>query len=414
METHYDLIVIGGGACGIMGAIAAATNGHTVLLLEKLPQIAAKLKATGGGRCNLANTLPNGEFLEKFGRDGKFMRDIVENFDHHHLGEFFASIGVETHSPDGFRIFPVGHSSQTIIDALRGELERLGVTIFTHSPALTASKGEVFDITTPSGLFTSHNLLIATGGMGYPMLGASGDGYKLAQSFGHTTTPLYPAMMPLHTRERWVERCRADTLPKVELRVDLPKYKKLKAIGDLIFTKEGIRGPVVLDFSREITPLLGVMDTIPLRANLVKGESRHELYGQIKQHLTNEPTLTLVELLMKFLPQPLSLVLCELLLTPPTQLYSKLQGATKEKLLDNLVALPLTITGHEGFAKAMITRGGITLGEINPKTMESKLLKGLYFCGEVVNIDGPCGGYNLQWAFASGFCAGELRSQISS
>ncbi len=407
----YDLIVIGGGACGIMGAISAAREGKKVLLLEKLSHIAAKLKATGGGRCNLTNTLPNESFMEKFGRDGRFMRDVLQRFDHRALREFMDSIGVATHAPDGFRIFPVGHSSQTIIDALRAEMERLGITVVTAAPVTALSKEEYFTVTTPKGAFEAHHLLIATGGMGYPQLGAEGDGYRLAAMLGHSVTELFPAMMPLSTEEKWVSECRADTLPGVELRVDIKKYRKLKAVGDLIFTKEGIRGPVVLDFSREITPLLHSMERVPLLSNLVRGRNREELYGHIKAQLAKEPGASLSDILASLIPGSLATVICGMLGAEPAQGYSKLPGVLKEQLIDLLITMPLTITGHDGFAKAMITRGGISLKEIDPKSMESRLVGGLYFCGEVVDIDGPCGGYNLQWSFASGFVAGQLGNQ---
>ena len=395
----YDLIVVGAGAAGIISAIVAARENKSVLVLEKLPQIAAKLKATGGGRCNLTNTLSNEDFMAKFGRDGRFMQDALTGFDHKDLTQFFKEIGVETHAPDGFRIFPSSHSSATIIKALQDEMESLHVEIKTNQKAkeLLHVEGKITALRTDKESFEAPNIIIATGGLGYPVLGAEGDGYEMAKDIGHSVTQLSPAMMPLKTKEDWVANCRADTIAKVEMRVDMKKHKKLRAKGDLIFTKNGIRGPVVLDFAREITPLLSKYDEVPILMNLTRGKNQED----IAKYLKEKSIFTL-------LPKPLALEILKMAGIDADFTYSKISGLQKEKLLQLLTWTPLTINGHDGFKMAMITRGGIKLNEINPKTMESKIIKGLYFCGEVVNLDGPCGGYNLQWSFSSGYLAGKL------
>jgi len=397
----YDLIVIGAGAAGIMSAIIAARNNKNVLLLEKLPNIAAKLKATGGGRCNLTNTLSNEAFMEKFGRDGRFMQDALADFDYKNLVKFFDEIGVETHAPDGFRIFPSSHSSATIIKALEDEMNSLHVEILTNQKVrhLLHVEGKIIGLKTATNTFNTTNVVVATGGLGYPVLGAEGDGYEIAKELGHSVTQLSPAMMPLRTKESWVANCRADTIAKVEMRVDMKKHKKLRAIGDLIFTKNGIRGPVVLDFAREITPLLSKYNEVPILMNLTKGKNQEQLDKYLKENSINT-----------LLPKALGIEILNLAGIKEDFNYSKISGLQKEKLLKLLAWTPLTINGHDGFKMAMITRGGIKLNEINPKTMESKIIKGLYFCGEVINIDGPCGGYNLQWSFSSGFVAGLLNS----
>jgi len=411
-EHPYDLIIIGAGAAGIMAAITARRHGKQVLLLEKLPQIGTKLKATGGGRCNLSNTLPTETFIESFGREGRFMQRAIETFDHQALRDFFAEIGVETDAPDGFRIFPVGHSSQTILEALSTEMERVGVEVRCGQRVKEIKKHHnqflvrcITHTNTPI-THTAHSLILATGGKGYPQLGAEGDGYTLAASLGHTTTSLFPAMMPLKVAENWVEKCRADTIPNTRIIVDIKKYKKLQARGDLIFTRDGIRGPVVLDFSREITPLLAKEKQVPILINMTKGMDEEAIRQHIKQKQSDNHHYTTLQLLETLLPSSLAAVLCDLADANPEIGFSKQKGATREKIIKLLVWIPLTVTGHDGFAKAMITRGGIKLGEIDPHTMESRIVKGLYFCGEVVDLDGPCGGYNLQWAFSSGYVAG--------
>jgi predicted Rossmann fold flavoprotein len=409
-ETSYDLIIIGAGAAGIMAAITAARRGQNVLLCEKLSKIAAKLKATGGGRCNLTNTLSNDDFMAKFGRNGRFMTPALNALDHKALIAFFAEIGVESHAPDGFRVFPISHSSVSIIMALEEELQRLGVEVITSCRIETLEHDglRVTGVKSADKTYTAPHLIIATGGLGYPQLGAEGDGFTIASKAGHTITELYPAMMPLRTQERWVADCRADTIPKVEIRIDLPKAKNIRAHGDLIFTQNGIRGPVVLDVAREITPLIEKYGTVPILINMTKGFNEEQIRAHIKREIDRNPEQSILTHMKTLLPEPLCRTLCSLAQADPDTGFNKLEGIARDALIKLLAWTPLTVIGHEGFKMAMITRGGISLKEISPDTMESKILSGLYFCGEVMDLDGPCGGYNLQWSFCSGYVAGHL------
>jgi predicted Rossmann fold flavoprotein len=408
-NERYNLVVVGSGAAGLISAVVAARHGKKVLLLEKLSKVASKLKATGGGRCNLTNTLSNEEFMSRFGKNGRFMQDALQSFNHNDLVNFLESIGVETHAPDGFRVFPTSHSSQTIIDAFLDELTRLNVEVKCEQKVerLLVEGTSITGVKTQKSTYKTNNVILATGGLGYPTLGAEGDGYALVEELGHKVTDLSPAMMPLKTKERWQESCRADTIAKVELRVDLKKYKKLRAKGDLIFTKDGIRGPVVLDFAREVTPILKKYDEVPILLNLTKGKNEEQIRAHLKKISLDSPDKTIVELVHTLLPLPLSSELCKLAEIDTTLTYKKIDGMKRDKLIQLLAWTPLTVIGHDGFKMAMITRGGISLKEIDPKTMQSKLIKGLYFCGEIMDLDGPCGGYNLQWSFASGYLAGD-------
>jgi predicted Rossmann fold flavoprotein len=371
---NYDLIVVGAGAAGMMAAITAARIGKSVLLLEKLSKIGTKLKATGGGRCNLTNTLDNETFMAHFGRDGRFMSPALDMLDHKALMAFFREIGVESHAPDGYRVFPVTHSSSTIINAMKDEMKRLGVTVLSSQrvTSLGYDGTQVTTVETETDSFYTDNVVIATGGKGYPVLGAEGDGYSLAKSVGHKITELYPAMMPLKTKETWVNECRADTLAKVTIRVNMKKYKKLFSKGDLIFTKNGIRGPVVLDFSREITPLLSQFAEVPILANFTKGMNEEQIRLHFKHVLAKNPHQNILELMQTLLPLSLSLELCKLANVNPALSLAKQEGKAKDTLIKLLAWTPLTINGHEGFKMAMITRGGISLKEIDPTTMRSK------------------------------------------
>jgi hypothetical protein len=413
-DSSYDLIVVGAGAAGMIAAITAARRGNKVLLLEKLSKIAAKLKATGGGRCNLTNTLSNEDFMARFGREGKFMTPALNLFDHRALMAFFADIGVQSHAPDGYRVFPISHSSVSIITALEEEMARLGITLICNArvESLEHNGEHVSGVSTSDQSYRAVNVIIATGGLGYPQLGAEGDGFTIASAVGHKVTELYPAMMPLRTKETWVASCRADTLPKAEIRINLPKAKAVRAHGDLIFTANGIRGPVVLDVAREITPLIEKYGEVPLLVNLTKGLNEEQLREHIKNEIYKNPEQSILTHIMTLLPESVARELCALAHANPEVGFNKLEGFQRDQLIKLLVWTPLTVIGHDGFKMAMITRGGVSLKEIRPETMESKVLKGLYFCGEVMNLDGPCGGYNLQWSFASGYTAGHLGATL--
>ena len=345
--------------------------------------------------------------MAKFGKNGRFMSYALETFTAKDLRDFFANIGVETIARDGFRVFPLEHSSSIILKALDDELEKQGVIVECNVNISEIKKDEIFTIFSEEKTYFAKNIIIATGGLGYPTLGATGDGYDFAKSFGHNVTSLHPAMMPLFTKEKNFASCVADTIAKAILKVNIPKYKNLKLVGDLIFTKEGLRGPVILDFAREITPILEKHDEVPLLISFLKGKNEEEILAHLKNQITKNPTQTILENLETLLASSVAKEILNICQIDTNLRYKQIEGIKREKLIKTLAWTPFTIIGHEGFKNAMITRGGVELKEIDSKTMQSKIIDGLYFCGEVVNIDGPCGGYNLQWSFSSGFLAGK-------
>jgi predicted Rossmann fold flavoprotein len=219
--------------------------------------------------------------------------------------------------------------------------------------------------------------------------------------------PTFPSMLPLYTEETWVKNCRSDTVGRAEIRIDIDRYHKLHAVGDLIFTENGIAGPVVLDFSREITPLLAELKRVPIRINLVRGMNENEVQQKIASLSSANGQSSMLEIVKILVSEPLAVELCRLSGIDPEQKPGRVSGANREKLVKFLCRMPLTVIGHGGYAVAMVTRGGVCLKEINPATLESRLVQGLFFCGEIVDLDGPCGGFNLQWAFSSGFLAGQ-------
>lgn len=405
-DGEYDVVVIGGGASGMVAAIRAGRLGRRVLLVEKSPSLGRKLLASGGQRCNLSNTLTTEEFMERVGRDGRFMGPALAELGGPKLREFFHGIGVRTVVHDGFRVWPETRKSSTVLKGLVAELERLGVPVATGCEVhATEFSNGGFHVRHTDGAFRSRELVLATGGLALPKSGASGGGYAFAESFGHRITARHPAGVPLLTAEAWPARCTAHTIGKARLQVALKKHAKLVRTGDLIFTKTGIRGPVVLDISRDLTPLLERYDEVPLWLNLCRGRHQEDWQASFKAWRAGAQR-PVVECLEEHLPRELADVLCELANVDARTTVQALEGAARESLAQVLTRTPLTVTGHTGYDGAFVTRGGARLKDVRPETLESKLQPGLYLCGEVLDLDGPCGGFNLQWAFASGYLAG--------
>lgn len=404
-----DVLIIGGGASGMVAAISAARLGRSAVLLEKSPSLGRKLLASGGQRCNLSNTLETDQFMERVGRDGRFMGPALKELGGPKLREFFHGIGVQTVVLDGFRVWPETRKSSTVLAGLVGELERLKVPIHTDCEVQSTSfEDELFHVASPAGTFRAKELIVATGGLALPKSGASGGGYAFAESFGHKVTARHPAGVPVVTKEDWTARLTAHTIGKAHLAVAMKKHAKVARTGDLIFTKKGLRGPVVLDISRDLSPLLERYGEVPVWLNLCRGQTQEDWQAHFKEWKTSPPR-PLIDWLESQLPREVAEVLCELSDAPPEVMVQKLGGEAKDRLIRTLVKTPLTITGHTGYDGAFVTRGGARLKDVRPETLESKLQPGLYLCGEVLDLDGPCGGFNLQWAFASGYLAGSGR-----
>ncbi len=404
----WDILILGAGPAGLAAAISAGRAGRRVLICDRMPRPALKLAATGGGRCNLTNTAPTDRFMDRFGRHGRFMQPALARTDADGLRAFFDDLGVATHAPDGLHVFPTTHRAATVVDALLGEIGRLGVELRLEcaARALLVEGGSLVGVQTTCGNLDARAVIVATGGLSYPDLGASGDGYRLAAQVGLRVTPTYPAGVPLITRASWPARCTADTIGAAQVQVDLPRCGRLHATGDLIFTRDGVAGPVILDLAREITPLMARRGEVPLHLNLCGGLTEHDWHALFKRWRQASSDVPLIARLGESLPRSVAGALCELAGCTPDAPLACLAPARREALARILARTPLTVVGSRGWAEAFVTRGGVSLKEIDPHTLESRRIRGLYFAGEVLDLDGPCGGYNLQWAFSSGTLAG--------
>jgi hypothetical protein len=417
-----DAAVVGAGPAGLMAAIAAAEAGRRVVVLEQLDRPGAKLLASGGGRCNLTNTLPRDAFLARFGRQGRFMLPALAALDSRGLRQFLEGLGVPTHAPDGLHVYPVADSALAVQKALwrrareLGAQVRLGVRVTGlwlegASEKGTAPVSVLRGLETETGRVAAARVILATGGRGYPSLGGSASGYELARQAGHTIVEPTPALVPLLVKEPWVRRCAGASLASARIRIDLAGQPRAGLAGGVLFTHAGLSGPAVLDLSGDVAALLAKHKTVPLRVDLAPGTTADEWRRRFDKWRTAEPRKTVVALLDRHLPKSLAAALAELAGIGPALRPVQLSAAARDRLAGLLTALPLTVTGTEGWDRAMVTRGGVSLKEVEPRTLRSKRLAGLALAGEVLDLDGPSGGFNLQWAFSSGRLAGHLHGR---
>lgn len=404
-EHPIDFAVIGSGPAGLMAAITAARNGHTVTIFERMGQPSLKLLATGGGNCNLTNTLDEETFMRAFGRQGRFMSDALYTFNNDALCEFMGELGIQTKITEELFVWPEG-GARVVTERLLRECTELGISLCLNTAInrIQVSDGKVETITCDTFDLPVKNVLIATGGRGYPKLGGCGIGYDLAQQVGHKVVTPIASDVPLVTGERWPCELTGIIMPQVRLRVEHKGFPKNGETGDLLFSHRGVSGPMIVNLSGSISSALEKSDSVIVRVNFMQDDFNAQ--STFTRWRTKEGKKRLTNHLKGLLPNAMADIFCELANISPQMNASELSRQQAEKLEELLTNCPITIVRTEGFEKAMVTRGGVRLKEVDPATLESKLVRGLYFAGEVLDLDGPCGGYNLQWAFSSGFLAG--------
>lgn len=410
LYTHRAMstvVIVGGGPAGLTAAIAAAGRGARAVVFERLPEPGRKLLASGGGRCNLTNTLAPEDFASRLGRHGRFALPALEAFGPKSLRAFLRERGVRTESRDGFRVYPSSERSRDVLSALVQECARLGVTVRTGTAVLglALEEGRVAGLATASGAVAAGSVVVATGGLAHPDLGGTSDGYALARQAGHTVREPVPALVGITTKETWLRACAGVSLDAARVTVDVPR-KRVSAEGDILFTHKGISGQAVLDVSGTVSELLAARQAAPLVVSLVASSSRDDWRRDLDAWRAEEGRRSVAGLLASRLPRSLARALCARAGVASAPV-GRLPRVGRDALADLLAALPLTAAGTGGFARAMVARGGVSLREVDPRTLGSRITSGLFFAGEVLDIDGPSGGFNLQWAFSSGWLAGE-------
>ena len=414
MQTQYDLVIIGGGASGLMAAIAAAEKQQKILLVEKMEQAGRKLRITGKGRCNLTNTSPIKEFISHIGSDGRFMRNAFSMFFNNELMQFFEEKGVELNIERGSRVFPKSGKALDIFLALINTIERnKNITILKNTSAtdLIVSPDGIAGVTINNGKnidIAATKVILATGGKSYPLTGSTGDGYTLAKKVGHTIVEPVPSLVPLVCQEAIPDELIGFTLKNVSLTISDANDKKIcNFFGEMTFTENGIGGPIVLSASRIISRRLQAGEQ--LRASLdLKPALEHEVLDKkLIRELDENGTRILKDALRLWLPAEMIPLALQTMTIEHYKRLNQVSANDRKKIMRMLKAMPFTIVGTRGFVEAIVTQGGVSLKEVNPKTMESKLVKNLYITGELLDLDADTGGYNLQIAFSTGYAAGK-------
>lgn len=402
------VLVIGGGAAGMMAAITAKRKGANVILLERNNRVGKKILATGNGRCNYTNV--NLNIANYHGENPKFAYSTLSQFGVVETMDFFEQLGITPAIEDNGKVFPLSFQSSSILDVLRFEMEDLGIEVLTDSFVKEIEKGDNFVLILNNGKKVyGDKVILATGGNAAPNTGSDGYGYKLAQSLGHTIVPIFPGLVQLKLEgDIFKQIDGVKVLGKASLYREGQLIKE--DIGDVLFTNYGISGPPILQISRTALQYLNKGDNVEIGVSIIHTRTEEELYEYLKYRFSFMPKKTIEIGLIGFINKRLILpILREVNINKDKQI-AHLTNEEIRQISNILTDWRFNIIGSKSFKDAQVTAGGVNTNEINPSTMESKLVKGLFFAGEIVDIDGDCGGFNLQWAWSSGYVAGENAS----
>ncbi|WP_449241004.1 NAD(P)/FAD-dependent oxidoreductase [Desulfoscipio gibsoniae] len=411
MDYDYDLIVVGGGPAGMLGASTAAAKGLKVVLLEKNDKLGKKLFITGKGRCNVTNNGDADDFFQNIISNPKFLYSALRSFDNHHLTALLASLGVQTKVERGNRVFPASDKSSDVIKALQKHLQINSVHVKLH----TEVKGILIDNHRAAGVFINNDkkisapkVIIATGGMSYKQTGSTGDGYKMAQRLGHSVIDPKPALVPLATGEKWVKDLQGLTLKNVSAKAVINNKVRAEQFGEMIFTHFGVSGPIILSISSLIKHYIHTETNNPvlLTLDLKPALTNEQLNARLQRDFNKYSGKHLKNALDDLLPQRMIDIVLQLSGIDMHKQVNRINKKEREQLAHTLKNVTLTVTGTRPLDEAIVTSGGINIKEVNPSTLESKIINGLYFAGEVIDVDALTGGYNLQIAFSTGYLSG--------
>lgn len=412
---EFDVVVIGAGPAGIFAACRARTKGANTLLIEKNTLIGKKLLITGKGRCNITNSGSIEEFISSYA-NGKFLYQAFGRFFNDDLIKFFESRGVETKVERGGRVFPVSDRSEDVVEALAEYLKISRVTVMTGEKAerIIVESGEGqkarvcgVKLAQSDKIVKAGRVVIATGGLSYPLTGSTGDGYRMAKELGHEVMPLMPSLVPLVTKEKYVRELAGLSLKNITV-TSFADGKKLDSdYGEMLFTHFGVSGPVILTLSGQIAECLAGKQKVHISINLKMGLDEGTLKARLLRELDGAGLKTIANIMKTLLPQSMIPVFLAVTGIDPEKKGNQITKLERAAIQKWLTDFRLEIGSTRGFEDAIVTKGGVALKEINPKTMESKIITGLYFCGETIDVDGVTGGYNLQAAFSTGYLAGE-------
>lgn len=409
------VIVIGGGPAGMFAAIAAAENGHQVTLLEKNEKLGKKLFITGKGRCNITNSSDMDVLFNSVVTNRKFLYSAFYAYDNQMVIDFFEQAGLAVKNERGNRIFPVSDHSSDVIAALQRVLKKNNVEIklYTEVDSLLYESADDENATkkvcgvklSNGGILKADNVIVATGGYSYQTTGSTGDGYRFAKEAGHTVTDICPSLVPLNAKEEYVRQMQGLSLKNVNVRIYNGKKLLYDEFGEMLFTHFGVSGPLVLTASAVIKPEL-LKQPLHMEIDLKPALSEEQLDKRVLKDFEEAKNKQFKNSIGKLFPTKMESVMIELSKIDPDKKVNEITKEERQDFVRLIKAFPLTLNGTRDFNEAIITKGGVKVNEINPSTMESKKVRNLYFCGEVLDLDAVTGGFNLQIAWSTGHLAG--------
>ena len=413
-----NVVVIGGGPAGMMAAITSAENGNNVTLLEKKERLGRKLLITGKGRCNITSSLPIDEFIQNVPGNGQFLYSAFKNYTNTDIIDFLKDEGLEVKEERGNRIFPVTDKSLDVLKCFEKKLKSLNVNIILNTKVkeILVEDNIVKGVKTEKEIINADKVILATGGKSYPLTGSTGDGYVMAQKLGHTVTKINPSLVPLETFDK--ETCKnLQGLSLKNVQIELIDKNKNKVIyedfGEMLFTHFGVSGPTILSSSAHLVRYKNIQqlfneNKISLKIDFKPALSEEKLNDRILRDFNEEKNKIFRNSLDKLLPQKLIPTIIKISGIDPNKKVNEITKIERKNLVKLLKNFEITIKGFRSIDEAIITSGGIKIKEINPKTMESKIIKGLYFAGEIIDVDAYTGGFNLQIAYSTGYTAGKI------
>ena len=398
----------------MMAAISAASTQNEVILIEKNEHLGRKLLLTGGGRCNLTNICGSEDLIHHFSKTGSFLRDAFKAFDNNDLISFFARRGLKTRIEEDGRVFPVTDKASSVLDLLIEEVKKLKIKVLVNTSVkeVIVSQSVVKSVLREDGtIIEADKVIVAAGGLSYEATGSTGDGIRIAEKLGHTIVPLTPGIVALTLESTLPERLEGVSLNDVKLVFKAGKKKAASGKGSIIFTKNGISGPITLSSSSKVVDWLNEGKKVSLEIDIMPMLDPKETEEVLIKKISGSSVKKLKNILKEFVPMRFSELLLELSKIPQDKKANQLTSKERKDLIMLFKKVKFDVANTVSFEKAQITRGGISVKEIDPGTMESKKVKGLYFAGEMIDVDGDCGGFNLQAAFSTGYLAGLSRTR---
>ena len=414
------VIVIGGGPAGIMAAITAAEFGNKVILLEKMERLGRKLLITGKGRCNITSSLPIDDFIQNVPGNGQFLYSCFKNYSNKDIIQFLKSQGLEVKEERGNRVLPVSDKALDVLNCFKKRLNELNVQVIYNTKVTkiipSDKEDNVLQVKTEDNkVFDTEKVILATGGKSYPLTGSTGDGYKIVEKLGHTVTKIKPSLVPLECYDK--KLCKdLQGLSLKNVKIEIKNMQNNKEIyedfGEMLFTHFGVSGPTILSGSAHLVRYKNIDNLLESRQVILKIDfkpalSEEKLDERILRDFSEFKNKQFKNSLEKLLPQKLIPVIIEKSRINPDKKVNEITKIERKNLIKILKNFELTISGFRPINDAIITSGGINIKEINPKTMESKIIPGLYFAGEIIDVDAYTGGFNLQIAYSTGYTAGK-------